>query len=150
MFRGNVEHTLDAKGRVSIPAKLRELLLSKGDERLVITNYTIGGSRCLDVYPIEEWIRLEDEIRKKPAFDSRTVVLQNYYLGGASECVIDKQGRILIPPNLREYANLRRDVVLVSALGKFRVWDREIWKKVFAEAEDKLIQDPDLLAGLGL
>jgi len=150
MFRGNVEHTLDAKGRLSIPSKLRELLLSKGDERLVITNFTVSGSRCLDVYPIDEWIYLEDEIRKKPSFDSRTVVLQNYYLGGASECVIDKQGRILIPPSLREYANLKRDVVLVSALRKFRVWDRETWKKVFAEAEDKLIQDPDLLSGLGL
>jgi MraZ protein len=150
MFRGNVEYTLDAKGRLSIPSKLRELLLGKGDERLVITNFTVGGSRCLDVYPIDEWIHLEEEIRKKPSFDSRMVVLQNYYLGGASECVVDKQGRILIPPSLREYANLKRDVVLVSALGKFRVWDRETWKKVFAEAEDKLMQDPDLLGGLGL
>ena len=150
MFRGNSEYTLDGKGRLSIPAKFRELLLGKGDERIVITNFTVGGMRCLDVYPIHEWIHLEEEISKKPSFDSRMVILQNYYLGGACECVVDKQGRILIPPSLREYANLKRDVVLVSALGKFRVWDRETWKKAFADAEDKLMQNPDLLGGLGL
>ena len=150
MFRGHVEHTLDGKGRLSIPAKLRDLLLSKGDERIVITNFTMSGLRCLEVYPMDEWVRLEEEIRKKPSFDSRVIVIQNYFLARACECVIDKQGRVLIPPSLREYANLKRDVVLVSALGKFRVWDRETWKKVFAEAEDKLMQDPDLLSGLGL
>lgn len=78
------------------------------------------------------------------------VLFQNYYLGGASECVVDKQGRILIPPLLRQYANLKRGVVLVSALDKFRVWDQEAWKKMFAEAEEKLTQDPDFLNDLGL
>ncbi|HEY1371078.1 MAG TPA: cell division/cell wall cluster transcriptional repressor MraZ, partial [Candidatus Binatia bacterium] len=80
----------------------------------------------------------------------RIIAFQNYYLGGASECAVDKQGRILIPPLLREYANLKRDVVLVSVLDKFRVWDKEAWKKVFAEAEEKLMQDPDFLGDLGL
>jgi MraZ protein len=64
--------------------------------------------------------------------------------------VVDKQGRILIPPVLRQYANLKRDVVLVSALEKFRVWDKEAWKKVFADAEEKLMQDPGFLGDLGL
>jgi MraZ protein len=78
------------------------------------------------------------------------VMFQNYYLGGACECSVDKQGRILIPPLLRQYANLKRNVVLVSALEKFRVWDQEAWKKIFADAEDKLLQDPDFLGDLGL
>ena len=98
----------------------------------------------------DEWLRFEDEVRKKPRFDRRMVSFQNYYLGGASECAVDKQGRILIPPLLREYAGLKRDVVLVSALDKFRVWDQQTWKKVFAEAEEKLMQDPDFLGDLGL
>lgn len=150
MFRGSFEHTIDAKGRLSIPSKFRELLLGKGDERIVITNFVVNGTRCLDVYPLDEWIRLEEEIKRKPKFERRMVDFQNFYLGRASECAVDKQGRILIPPLLRHYANLKRDVILVSALDKFRVWDREAWKKTFAEAEDKLMQDPDFLGDLGL
>ncbi|SRR5712692_2758547 len=150
MFRGSFEHTLDTKGRLSIPSKFREVLLGKGDDRIIISNFVLEGTRCLDVYPLDEWVRFEEEIRKKPKFDRRMVSFQNYYLGGASECVVDKQGRILIPPLLRQYASLKRDVVWVSALDKFRVWDQEAWKKVFAEAEEKLMQDPDFLGDLGL
>ncbi|HEY6201244.1 MAG TPA: division/cell wall cluster transcriptional repressor MraZ [Candidatus Binatia bacterium] len=150
MFRGSFEHTLDNKGRLSIPAKFREVLLGKGDDRIVITNFVVEQARCLDVYPFDEWVRFEDEVRKKPRFDRRIIAFQNYYLGGASECAVDKQGRILIPPLLREYAGLKRDVALVSVLDKFRVWDKETWKKVFAEAEEKLMQDPDFLGDLGL
>ncbi len=150
MFRGSFEHTLDTKGRLSIPSKFREVLLGKGDDRIIISNFVLEGTRCLDVYPLDEWVRFEEEIRKKPKFDRRMVLFQNYYLGGASECVVDKQGRILIPPLLRQYASLKRDVVWVSALDKFRVWDQEAWKKVFAEAEEKLMQDPDFLGDLGL
>lgn len=150
MFRGSYQHTVDSKGRLSIPAKFREVLLGKGDDRIVITNFVVDGARCLDVYPLDEWMRFEEEIQKKPKFERRMVLFQNYYLGGASECVVDKQGRILVPPLLRQYANLKRDVVLVSALEKFRVWDREAWKKMFAEAEEKLMQDPDFLNDLDL
>jgi MraZ protein len=150
MFRGSFEHTLDGKGRLSIPSKFREVLLGKGDERLVITNFVVDSMRCLDVYPVDEWIRFEEEIRKKPKFDRRMVMFQNYYLGSACECGVDKQGRILIPPGLRKYADLKRDVVVVAALEKFRVWDQEAWKKIFTDAEDKLMQDPDFLGDLGL
>ena len=150
MFRGSFQHTIDSKGRLSIPARFREMLLAKGDERIVMTNFVVDGARCLDVYPLDEWVRFEEEIRKKPKFERRMILFQNYYLGGACECMVDKQGRILIPPLLRQYANLKRDVVLVSALEKFRVWEREAWKKMFGEAEEKLMQDPDFLNDLGL
>jgi MraZ protein len=150
MFRGSFEHTLDGKGRLSIPAKFREVLLGKGDDRIIITNFTVDGVRCLDVYPIDEWLRFEEEIRKKPKFERRMVMFQNYYLGGACECVVDLHGRILIPPLLRKYADLKRNVVLVSALEKFRIWDEEGWKKIFADAEGSLMQDPDFLGDLGV
>jgi MraZ protein len=150
MFRGSFEHTLDGKGRLSIPMKFREVLLGKGDDRTVITNFVVDGVRCLDVYPLDEWLRLEEEIRKKPKFDRRMVMFQNYYLGGACECVVDNQGRILIPPLLRKYAELKRNVMLVSALEKFRIWGEEAWQKVFADAEGNLMQDPDFLGDLGL
>jgi len=150
MFRGSFEHTLDGKGRLSIPVKFREVLRGKGDDRTIITNFIVDGVRCLDVYPLDEWSRLEEEIRKKPKFDRRMVMFQNYYLGGACECVVDNQGRILIPPLLRKYAELKRNVVLVSALEKFRIWGEEAWQKVFADAEGNLMQDPDFLGDLGL
>ncbi|HEY3306439.1 MAG TPA: division/cell wall cluster transcriptional repressor MraZ [Candidatus Binatia bacterium] len=149
MFRGSFEHTVDTKGRLSIPAKFREVLLGKGDDRIIITNFTVASTHCLDVYPFDEWLRFEEEIKKKPRFDTRMVDFQNYYLSSATECAVDKQGRILIPPLLRNYANLKRDVVLVSALDKFRVWDKEAWKKVFTEAEDKVVQDPNYFGDLG-
>ena len=150
MFRGSFEHTLDSKGRLSIPAKFREVILGKGDDRIIITNFVVDGTPCLDVYPLDEWLRFEEEIKKKPKFDRRIVLFQNYYLGGACECIVDKQGRILIPPLLRKYADLKRDVVVVSALEKFRIWNQEAWKKIFAEAEEKLKQDPDFLGDLGV
>ncbi|MGH7828548.1 MAG: division/cell wall cluster transcriptional repressor MraZ, partial [Candidatus Binatia bacterium] len=136
MFRGRFEHTIDSKGRLSVPAKFREVLLGKADDRIVMTNFVVDSVRCLDVYPLDEWIRFEEEIKKRPKFDRRMVLFQNYYLAGASECVVDTHGRILIPPTLRQYASLKRDVILVSALDKFRVCDREAWKKVFTEAEE--------------
>jgi MraZ protein len=150
MFRGNFEHTIDGKGRLSIPAKFRDVLTGKSNDRLVVTNFVVDGMRCLDVYPIDEWSRLEDEVRKRPKFDRRMLMFQNYYLGAACECELDAHGRILIPPGLRKYADLKRDVVLVSALEKFRVWDQDVWKKIFVEAEDKLMQDPDFLGDLGI
>ena len=118
MFRGSFEHTLDGKGRLSIPMKFREVLLGKSDERIVITNFVVDGMKCLDVYPLDEWSRLEEEIRKKPKFDRKMLMFQNYYLGGASECVVDKQGRILIPPLLRKYAELRARCRTCLSFGK--------------------------------
>ena len=150
VFRGSFEHTVDGKGRLSIPVKFRDVLIGKGDDRIVITNFVVNGLKCLDIYPIEEWSRLEEEFRKKPKFDRKVVTFQNYYFGSASECIVDKQGRILIPPLLRKYAELKRDVVLVAALEKFRVWDLDAWKKIFSDAEEQLIQDPDFLGDIGI
>ena len=73
MFRGSFEHTLDNKGRLSIPSKFRDVLVGKGDERIVMTNYVIDSQRCLDVYPMDAWLQFEDEVRKKPKFDPRMV-----------------------------------------------------------------------------
>ena len=150
MFRGRYDHTIDGKGRLSIPAKFREWLAANGENQLIVTNFIVDGMRCLDVYPMDEWIKFEEEVRKRPKFDSRMVLFQNYYLGGACECALDTHGRILIPPVLRKYADLKRDVALVSALEKFRIWDQsQIWNKVHGAAENKLMQDPDFLSDIG-
>lgn len=150
MFRGRFEHTIDEKGRVNVPARFREILQAFSDDRVIITNFLITSVRCLDVYPQAAWLQLEDRLRAKPQFDQRVMRFQNFYVASAHECVLDKQGRILLPPTLREYANLTRDVVFTSALEKFRIWDREQWNRVFGEAEQSFMERPEELNELGI
>ena len=150
MFRGMFEHTIDEKGRVSVPARFRDILQATDDDRLVITNFLMASVRCLDVYPHAAWLELEERLRAKPQFDQRVIRFQNYYFAAAHECTLDKQGRILLPPTLREYAALKKDVVFTSALGKFRIWDREQWKRVFGEAEQGIMERPEDLSELGI
>jgi MraZ protein len=143
MFRGTYEHSIDDKGRVSVPAKFREQLQASNDDRVVITNFVVHQSRCLEVYPFPAWVQLEERLRAKPQFDQRVVNFLNYYVSSAHDCELDKQGRILLPAPLREYAGLQRDVVFTSALEKFRIWDREQWRQVRDEGERQLIEHPE-------
>ena len=150
MFRGTFEHTIDEKGRVSVPARFREILQAKDDDRLVITNFIFASVRCLDVYPNAAWVELEQRLLAKPRFDPNILRFQNYYFASAQDCELDKQGRILLPPSLRDYAGLGKDVVFTSAIEKFRIFDRDQWKQVFADAERGLIESPDGLRELGI
>jgi MraZ protein len=150
MFRGTFEHTIDEKGRVAIPVRFRETLQATNDDRLVITNFVVSSVRCLDVYPYAAWLQLEERLKAKPQFNQRVMQFQNYYFAAAQECILDKQGRVLLPATLREYAGLKRDVVFTSALEKFRLWDREQWKLVFGEAEQGIIDRPEDLNDLGI
>lgn len=147
-FRGSFEHTVDEKGRVSIPAKFREIVLGLQDDRLVLTKFIIDSYRCLDVYPQVEWERFEDELDKKPRFDEDFLKLENFYLSSAQDCIVDKQGRILLPPMLREYAGLKKDVMFTGARQKFRIWDKDIWQKYNEDSEKHLAQNPRLFNSL--
>lgn len=150
MFRGTFEHAIDDKSRVSVPARFREILQATGDDRVVITNFLFQATRCLDVYPIAAWLQLEERLRAQPQFNPRVVNFLNYYVSSAQDCVLDKQGRILLPSSLRDYAGLQRDVVFTSALDKFRIWDKEAWARVFGEAERQLMDHPEDLTALGI
>ena len=150
MFRGTFEHAIDDKSRVSVPARFREILQATGDDRVVITNFHIQSTRCLDVYPLAAWAQLEDRLRAQPQFDQRVLTFSSYYVSSAQDCVLDKQGRILLPGNLRDYAGLKRDVVFTAALDKFRIWDKEAWARVFGEAEQRLMDHPEDLTALGI
>lgn len=146
MFRGSFEHTVDEKGRVSIPSKFREVLqLSVKDERLIATRFIVNSRKCLDVYPQIEWDRFEEELRKKPSFDETFLKLETFYFSYAQDCVLDKQGRILLPPVLREYAGLKKDVIFTGAREKFRIWDKDIWQKLNEEAERFITENPESL-----
>jgi len=148
VFRGCFEHTIDEKGRVSIPATFRKVLLGQPDERLIVTKFILNSFRCLDVYPQAEWEYLEQELIKKPRFDENFFKLETFYLANAQECLVDKQGRILLPTLLREYAGLQKDVMFAAALKKFRIWDKETWQQFNTESEKDLSQHPNLFSGL--
>lgn len=120
MFMGEYNHTIDAKGRIIIPSKFREAL---GDNFVV----TQGLDGCLFVYPNDEWMSFVAELKNLPGNkDARQ--LQRYFLAGAAECEVDKQGRILIPGKLREQAGLDKDVVFVGVLSKIEIWSKERWE----------------------
>ncbi len=148
VFRGSFEHTIDEKGRVSIPSKFREVLVGRNDSRLIVTKFILASFRCLDVYPYAEWENFEQDLRKKPRFDQNFLKIETFYLSNAQECTVDKQSRILIPPLLREYAGLKKDVMFAAALEKFRIWNKAIWQEFNEESEKALAQDPRLFSNL--
>lgn len=119
MFMGEYNHTIDGKGRIIVPAKLREEL---GEEFVV----TLGLDGCLFVYPNDEWQSFIKELKNLPG-SKEARQLQRYFLAGAVTCEIDKQGRILIPAKLREQAALQKDVVFVGVLSKIEIWSKERW-----------------------
>ena len=117
-MKGEYHHTLDAKGRLFIPAKLREQL---GDSFVV----TKGLDDCLFVYPQEAWEELEQKIRQLPMSKSRS--LQRFFLSSAADVTVDRQGRIVIPSVLRSYAKLERDVVVIGVGERAELWDARRW-----------------------
>ncbi|MCI6927239.1 division/cell wall cluster transcriptional repressor MraZ [Butyricicoccus porcorum] len=117
-MKGEYQHTLDAKGRLFIPAKLREEL---GDSFVV----TKGLDECLFLYPLDAWKALEDKIRQLPMSKSRN--LQRFFLSAAADVTVDKQGRIVVPPVLRSHAKLVHDVTIIGVLDRAEIWDRQKW-----------------------
>ena len=151
MFRGRHDHTIDVKGRLSIPAKFREWLAANGENQLIVTNFIFKDKSCLDVYPFGEWQKLEQDIlEQQKNSDPDMSHFLNFYLSSATPCELDAHGRILVPEDLREFAELKRDVVLVSRLKKFQVWDKANWKEVFADSKEKIANNPGLMRSLGI
>jgi MraZ protein len=137
LFRGRFEIKMDPKFRLILPSVFREVLSSHSDSRMVVTNSQYQGKRCLDVYPIRHWKRLENRIAKLPQLKVEVQNFQRFYLSGGHPIETDAQGRVLIPPSLRTYANLQGDIVIVGFANKFEIWSAEIWKGLFENlAED--------------
>ena len=146
MFRGRFEHTIDFKGRVSIPAKFRELLLEKYDDHIIITNF----DRCLVAFPYEEWRNVEDKISSLSMVKKEVKAFQRFFISGAAECPIDNLGRVLIPPTLRGYALLEKDVVFAGMGKMFELWSRDRWTEEIKRAEENFEGMRESLAGLGI
>ena len=135
MFRGHFEHAIDAKGRTSIPSRFRDVLTAENDARLIVTPALFDP--CLHVHPMRAWEDLEAKIAGLPQFDPNVVAFRRRYISAAVECEIDKQGRILIPPALREHAGLQKDVLWAGMGQTIELWARERWKSAqeMSEAE---------------
>src|SRR5262249_1913226 len=135
MFRGHFEHAVDDKGRVAVPIPFREELTRLQDDRLVATKYLIDGNRCLDVYPLSAWRRLDSSRLAKSRVDPRYVRFRNVYVSGAHELAIDSQGRVLLPPLLREKAGIASAGMGTGGVDKVPNWAREGWRNRGAEYE---------------
>jgi MraZ protein len=149
-FRGNCVHSLDDKGRISLPSEFRRVLGDQERRGVVLTNYISEGSRCIEGFSLGEWEDFESRLREKSRFSSKLQKLENFYLSRASECAIDGNGRILIPTYLRAYAGLDREVVFTSSIHGFRMWDKRVWDAIFAASEQALLENPDLFADVDL
>ncbi|WMM23364.1 division/cell wall cluster transcriptional repressor MraZ [Tissierella sp. MB52-C2] len=120
MFIGEYQHTLDTKGRIIIPSKFREDL---GDEFVM----TKGLDNCLFIYPKKEWTILEEKLKTLPLTNRDARAFIRFFFSGASEGTLDKQGRVLIPSNLREHSKLDKEAVVIGVSTRMEIWSKEEW-----------------------
>ena len=122
MFMGEYNHTIDAKGRLIIPSKFRELL----GEEFVLTK---GLDGCLSIYPMDEWKAFEEKLRALPLTNKNARTFTRFFVAGATNCELDRQGRVLVPQPLREFAGLEKEVVLTGNLDRIEIWSKEKWSE---------------------
>ena len=149
MFSGRFDHATDEKGRVSIPARFREVLERDGHESVFITNWIHQKERCLALYPPGEWTKLCGKIGQQGSLAPAAQTFQMFVIGGAHEVQVDRQGRILIPPKLREYAHLDRDVTFNALINHFQLWDKVVLQRILEAAEQQMM-DPEFVGKLNL
>ena len=122
LFIGEYEHSVDSKGRVIMPVKLRDDI----GEKFIVTK---GLDGCLFAYSLEEWHNFEEKLKTLPLTNKNARDFVRFFLSGAVECEIDKQGRFLIPSNLREYATLEKEIIIIGVGTRIEIWNKEEWKK---------------------
>lgn len=150
-FLGEYEATLDAKGRFLLPAGFKKQLQEGDADRFVINR---GFEKCLSLYPIKSWEPIFSEISKLNDFDPKVREFRRYFLNGATITEADSAGRILIPQNLKEHGGLEKDIVLVSAVNKLEIWDKQRYQQFFesfsSESFSALAQEVMGKAGMSL
>jgi MraZ protein len=143
MFIGEHQHSLDEKGRLIIPSKFRDDL---GYEFVM----TKGLDNCLFVYPKKEWVILEEKLKSLPLTNKDARAFIRFFFSGASECILDKQGRVLIPSNLREHSRLEKDAVVIGVSTRIEIWSKSEWESY--NNDDNLSYDSiaEKMAELGI
>lgn len=140
---GEYEHSIDTKGRLIMPSKLKEDI----GEKFVVTK---GLDGCLFVYSQTEWKTFENKLRAFPLTNKDARALVRFFLAGAMECEIDKQGRFLIPGNLREFAGLEKEVVVIGVLDKIEIWAKDKWQKYSEEENSSADEIAEKMSNLGI
>lgn len=151
MFRGAQQVTMDAKGRIMLPARLRQILDAFPNQQLVVTIDV--AEQSLLAYPIKAWEAIEAALLALPNLDPQTRQIQRLILGHATELIPDAQGRVLIPALLNEYAKLSKNVILLGQGNKFELWDASHWQKrreTWLKSGVKLDDLSDVLKGVSL
>ena len=141
MFMGEYNHTVDAKGRLIVPSKFREQL---GDEFVVTT----GPDGCLFVYENTEWKALEEKLHALPLTNANARKFSRFFLAGSTTCEVDKQGRILLPAVLRDFAGIDKEAVLVGVGSRIEIWNREAWNQ--SNTYDDMEEIAENMEGLGI
>ena len=143
MLLGEYNHNLDVKGRVSIPAKFREDL----GEAFIVTK---GLDNCLFVYSKKEWETFETKLKTLPLTNPNARNFIRCYFSGATECELDKQGRINIPQNLRDYAGLSKEVYVIGVSTRVEIWDKEKWENYTSQDNMDLDEIAGQMSNLGI
>ena len=143
MLMGEYQHKMDNKGRVIIPAKFREEL---GDKFVA----TRGLDNCLFVYPMEEWSVLEEKLSSLPITSQNARTFVRFFFSGATECELDKQGRMSIPPNLRNYATLDKKIVIIGLSNRIELWAESNWNDYLNSAEESSEEIANAMEELGI
>ncbi|HEY2493925.1 MAG TPA: division/cell wall cluster transcriptional repressor MraZ [Paenibacillus sp.] len=128
MFMGEYQHSIDDKGRVIIPVKFRDLLGTS----FVVTR---GLDQCLFAYPKDEWSILEQKLKSLSLMKSDARAFTRFFFSGATECEWDKQGRVNLPGNLREYAKLEKDCIVLGVSNRMEIWSKNMWNEYFQQSE---------------
>jgi MraZ protein len=146
VFRSSSFHTIDAKGRIIIPSRFRNILKSDKIYGVMVSN----KDDCLYAYTFSEWEKVESKILSTKT--NAMADFRRFFLGNSSECLCDKRDRILIPKSLREYADLKKEIVLVGNLDRFEIWARDKWDTVNKRMEQELKKEEvrEEIASLGL
>lgn len=143
MLIGEYEHSIDTKGRLIMPSKLKEDI----GEKFVVTK---GLDGCLFVYSQTEWKIFEEKLRAFPLTNKDARALIRFFLAGAMECEIDKQGRFLIPSNLREFAGLEKEVIVIGVLNKIEIWSKNKWLQYSEEENNSADEIAEKMSSLGI
>lgn len=145
-FRGQSVHRLDAKGRLRIPTKFREVLQNHYTDALIVTSM----EECLVAYPPEVWEKIESKVLELSQVQPDHRAFMRFFISSAEECVFDNQGRILLPPLLRKRASIGQEVLLAGLLDNFEIWSRAGWEEHLSSNRVRYQQIMNTIASTGL
>ena len=135
MFRGQFTHSVDAKGRISLPVRFRDQLTGASDPRIVVTPAIFDA--CLHVYPLKAWEEFEAKVNELPSLDRHAVRFRRLYVSAAVECELDGAGRLLVPQELRTHAKLDKDALWAGMGPKLELWSKPEWDRAIAMTPDE-------------